>query len=59
MYFLMTVVMTQELMESDNGLGRVSFLPETVSNYDFSHVHGLELGSDSMLCCKVIISRLC
>ena len=53
----MTVVMTQELMESDNGLGRVSFLPETVSNYDFSHVHGL--GSDSMLCCKVIISRLC
>ena len=57
MYFLMTVVMTQELMESDNGLGRVSFLPETVSNYDFSHVHGL--GSDSMLCCKVIISRLC
>ena len=55
----MTVVMTQELMESDNGLGRVSFLPETVSNYDFSHVYGLELGSDSMLCCKVIISRLC
>lgn len=29
----MTVVMTQELMESDNGPGRVSFLPETERNY--------------------------
>ena len=42
MYFLMTVVMTQELMESDNGLGQVSFLPETLSNYAVcsdSHIH--------------------
>ena len=40
----MTVVMTQELMESDNGLGRVSFLPETLSNYAVcpnSHIQGL------------------
>ena len=29
----MTVVMTQELIESDNGPGLVSFLPETEPNY--------------------------
>ena len=58
----MTVVMTQELMESDNGLGRVSFLPETLSNYAVcsdSHIQGLHFLIYSILCCKVIISCLC
>lgn len=44
----MTVVMTQELMESDNGLGRVSFLPETLSNYAVcsdSHIQGLHFST--------------
>ena len=57
----MTVVMTQELMESDNGLGRVSFLPETLSNYAVcsdSHIHFI-FRLYSILCCKVIISCLC